>query len=275
MSIKLKERKTKVLFDNSTPIKQVSYKKTKILIVDDYDLNRMFMKKLLTRWDIDHIDLAEDGKKAVEMAKKNKYTLVLMDCHMPEMDGYETTRKIRKQKNDVPIVALTADAISGTKEQCIEAGMNAYITKPVDKTQLKLVLGKWVGFEASDKEEVETPEKDENMPPVNLDIFKEYADSEEEIQRFISIFISQSEESIDILEQNCSDATSDTWEKAAHKLKGAAAMSGITGLARLCEQAQQMSDATEEEKKSVLHKIYQEYQKVKDFLNEMQKKAAS
>ena len=69
--------------------------------------------------------------------------MILMDCHMPEMNGYEATKNIRKNGNDIPIIAMTADAMVGTKEACLEIGMNDYISKPIDSGVLKSVLSRW------------------------------------------------------------------------------------------------------------------------------------
>lgn len=113
----------------------------KVLVVDDDTRNIYALSSMLEGFDIEIIS-AENGLEAIEMLKTNIVDLVLMDVMMPEMDGYEATRNIRKIENlkNLPIVALTAKAMVGDREICIEAGMNDYITKPVDNNQLIKVL---------------------------------------------------------------------------------------------------------------------------------------
>ena len=90
-------------------------------------------------------DIAENGKEAVLASRKIPFDLVLMDCQMPEMDGYEATRRMRRSKNHaVPIIAMTAHAMKRDREKCIKAGMNDYITKPVSSAALAEVLEKWL-----------------------------------------------------------------------------------------------------------------------------------
>ena len=117
---------------------QTNYKSLghrKILVVDDIEMNQQLAKHIMQSWGFT-VDVAANGKEAVEKVEKNSYDLVLMDIQMPEMDGYEATRSIRKmdnaEKRDVPIIAMTAHAMSGEAEKCKNAGMNDYISKPFD-----------------------------------------------------------------------------------------------------------------------------------------------
>ena len=107
----------------------------KILLVDDNEINREVLKALVEPLNM-LIDEAEDGKEAVIKAEKQKYDLILMDSHMPNMDGKTATKEIRKMEDGfnqkVPIIAITADGIVGAKEELLESGMNDYVMKPVD-----------------------------------------------------------------------------------------------------------------------------------------------
>ncbi|HQK98632.1 MAG TPA: response regulator, partial [Bacteroidia bacterium] len=118
----------------------------KVLVVDDDSRNIYALSSMLEGFDIEIIS-AENGIDAIEKLKSNIVDLVLMDVMMPEMDGYEATRNIRKIENlkNLPIVALTAKAMVGDREICIEAGMNDYITKPVDNNQLIKILSSFFG----------------------------------------------------------------------------------------------------------------------------------
>ena len=90
----------------------------------------------------------ENGKEVVLKSSEIKPDLILMDIQMPEMNGYEATQEIRKidKLKDIPIIALTAGTIVGEKEKCIEAGMNDYIPKPIEKENLKNIVSKWISI---------------------------------------------------------------------------------------------------------------------------------
>ena len=99
------------------------------------------LKKLNCR-----VDVAANGKETLEMLEKFPYDLIFMDCQMPEMTGYEATAEIRLRERDtqhIPIVALTANAMKGDREKCLEAGMDDYISKPVKREDLEKALQRW------------------------------------------------------------------------------------------------------------------------------------
>lgn len=128
-------------FNNIRKIENVN-----ILIVDDNAVNRMIIQKMLHNIKV-KTEIAVDGKKALDEIKNNKhkYDLVLMDLDMPIMDGYESTKCIRsKLKDDVTIIALTADSTNNAKRKCKEVGMNDYFTKPLTTQTLKNMIAKWI-----------------------------------------------------------------------------------------------------------------------------------
>jgi len=108
----------------------------RVLVVDDNTINQSLMKHLLLQWNID-FNIAHNGLEAVEYLKTQKCDLVLMDIQMPQMDGYEATRKIREELQlDIPIIAMTAHALAGERERCLSRGMNEYISKPIKEEEL-------------------------------------------------------------------------------------------------------------------------------------------
>lgn len=119
----------------------------KVLVVEDDPVNRKLMKKLLDRLDMS-FEMAENGRIAVEAIKKSpkEFSLILMDCHMPEMDGFEATREIRKMGvTDLPIIAITANAYQENAEQCKASGMNDFLPKPLRRTELERKLEEYLG----------------------------------------------------------------------------------------------------------------------------------
>lgn len=118
-----------------------------ILLVEDNRTNQKLATMLLEKLGY-RVQLAMNGREAVEAVDKGSYALVLMDCQMPEMDGFEATIAIREQEKNsgkhIPIVAMTANAMQGDKEKCLVAGMDDYISKPINSKQLQQVLENWL-----------------------------------------------------------------------------------------------------------------------------------
>jgi CheY-like chemotaxis protein len=122
--------------------------KPRLLLVEDNRVNQVVAVRLLEKLGY-QVDTAVNGKEALGELSKQSYELVLMDCQMPEMDGFEATRLIRRgiggiKNSQVPIVALTAHALKGDREKCIKAGMNAYLSKPLNPHELQDILDTWL-----------------------------------------------------------------------------------------------------------------------------------
>jgi CheY-like chemotaxis protein len=107
----------------------------KVLIVEDNKMNVFVLERFMKKWQIDY-KIAENGIFALEACKSDKFDLILMDLQMPEMDGFEATKQIRKMGLNMPIFALTANVFSDVKEKVLESGMNDYISKPFNPTEL-------------------------------------------------------------------------------------------------------------------------------------------
>jgi CheY-like chemotaxis protein len=120
----------------------------KVLVVEDHPVNQTIIRAMLTRMGCD-IDMADNGVQALSAFETNTYDLVLMDCQMPEMDGFDTTRAIRQREalnptmGRVPVIALTALAMLGDAERCLDAGMDDYLTKPIQLEQLSTKMQRW------------------------------------------------------------------------------------------------------------------------------------
>jgi PAS domain S-box-containing protein len=117
-------------------------RKLRILLTEDNAVNQKVALIHLRKFGFS-ADVAENGKEAVEAVKKGCYDLILMDVQMPEMDGLEATRTIRKAGFDLPIIAMTANAMKGDREKCLEAGMNDYLSKPVNPKELQAKIEQW------------------------------------------------------------------------------------------------------------------------------------
>ncbi len=116
-----------------------------VLLVEDNPINQMVAQKMLEKIGVEST-LAADGQVALNMLEQGEFDVVLMDCQMPVMDGFEATRRIREQSllSELPVIAMTANVMEGDREKCLEAGMNDYIGKPVVQADLKKTLARWL-----------------------------------------------------------------------------------------------------------------------------------
>lgn len=128
--------------------KDKDIKNREVLVVDDNEINRLVVSKMLEKFEV-RITTASDGGEAVGLVKRKKFDVILMDCQMPNMDGYEATKVIREvekanRQNRTPIVALTAHAAKGDEEKCLAADMDDYLAKPVKIEDIEAKLYKWL-----------------------------------------------------------------------------------------------------------------------------------
>ncbi len=126
----------------------VRQKSARVLIADDHRVNQQVASLLVER--LGHrADVVSNGYEALEAVSRQPYDIVLMDCQMPEMDGYQATKEIRGREpkgTHIPIIALTANAMKGDRDRCLEAGMDDFVSKPVKIEELKNVLDRWISL---------------------------------------------------------------------------------------------------------------------------------
>ena len=212
-------------------------KKLDILLVEDNILNQMLAKKVLTDWGW-NVEVAENGIIAVEKIKENTFDLVLMDIQLPEMDGYEATRKIRKElpasKSIVPIMAMTAHAISGEEDKCYDAGMNGYISKPFNAENLyKKILT--ILNKGAEEQSIKFTEPQVNgegkLKHTDLDYLRKLANgSDEFIIQMLTLFIEQTPDALQRMEKYSKEHNWELLAKVAHKMKPSIMFVGIKEL---------------------------------------------
>jgi CheY-like chemotaxis protein len=129
-----------------TPADSSSQNRGRVLIVEDNPINQRVAVILANKLGF-VADVASDGSEALTMVRDHDYTLILMDCQMPVMDGFEATKAIRALKtpvSQVPIIAVTANVMEGQRDKCLAAGMNDYLPKPINKDVLGKTVDKWI-----------------------------------------------------------------------------------------------------------------------------------
>ncbi|MET3163809.1 UNVERIFIED_ORG: PAS domain S-box-containing protein [Arthrobacter sp. UYEF10] len=134
----------------------------RILVVEDNEVNQLVARATVSKFGY-AVDVVADGAEAVAATASTRYAAVLMDCHMPVMDGFEATRVIRRRDgaSHLPIIAMTAGALDGDRERCLAAGMDDYLSKPVDAAALEAALTRWVPEQGT----LSSPEKVEATRP--------------------------------------------------------------------------------------------------------------
>jgi CheY-like chemotaxis protein len=119
-----------------------------VLVVEDDAVNQLVVLEMLRKLGCE-VDVVDDGEAAHRAVRAGSYDIVFMDCHMPVVDGFEATRRIRAWEQtrggELVIVALTADSLASDRQRCLDAGMNDFITKPVSSSQLSATIERWTG----------------------------------------------------------------------------------------------------------------------------------
>jgi two-component system sensor histidine kinase/response regulator len=213
-----------------------------VLLVEDNAINQRVARRFLERLGCE-VQVVGDGRQAVEAYGRNRYTFILMDMQMPVMDGLEATRRIRELENGgpkrTPIVALTANAMMGTLERCLEAGMDDYLTKPLDISRLQDVLDRFMGrAEGEQAPAVATAGPQAAAPGPDNAIRARLADvsgdDEEFMIELVNAFLSGGDDTVQELRAAVELGDAAAIGRAAHKLKGAAANLHVNNLATMC-----------------------------------------
>jgi len=183
--------------------------------------------------------LAQTGKEALALASAEKFDLIIMDVQMPEMDGLAATRAIRGREKDsgthLPIFAMTAHAMKGDRERCLEAGMDGYISKPLrfsDIEQILAGLARTVAKPAKPAEKAESWNRIEALDRIGGD--------EELLRDLCQIFLEESPKLLQKLQQAVAAGDSDGVMRAAHSLKGESSYLGAGGTSQAARQLEEM-----------------------------------
>ena len=254
---------------------------SRLLIVDDHPINLLFLRQMLAKIGFKDFDEATSGKQAIQYFSENNYNLIIMDCQMPEMDGYEAARNIRERQTDKTapiIIAATADAMKGAEEKCKAAGMDDYISKPIDKDKLKHLLHNWIPSHHEftqprtvakkniiKKEECTMLQADGN-DLIDWKHLREFTDGDPDIEeQIIDIFIKNLKLDVNNLHNSLQQENYQEWDSYVHKLYGASSHIGAKSLAKICDEGQglHIDDVTK------IHEIHKliliEYKRINEF----------
>ena len=235
--------------DTRLKIKELgSFDKLSILLVEDNDINQMYSSNILKKWNC-KVDMAANGYIALEKIRKNDYDLVLMDIQMPVMDGFETTRYIRNNftspKADVPIIALTANAIKGDNVKCLEVGMDDYLPKPFIPEELFNKIIKLTNIKPKDNLEEQGKNDIKNdthkasqrsKVVVDLSYLKDISDNDEAfIKEMILSFIENNPVMIEDIKKAAEDKKWREVGNIAHRIKPSIVFMGMNSIKNVVE----------------------------------------
>jgi signal transduction histidine kinase/CheY-like chemotaxis protein len=228
----------------------------RVIVAEDNPVNQRVLGNQLEYLGLEVVPCV-NGLEAVNRVKAGEGALVLMDCEMPEMDGYEATRKIREweranKRPPIPIIAVTAHVLGGVVDQCLHSGMNAYLAKPVEIDKLHPLLLKWLPRpegEAAVTESAPTPaigplpSESPVIPILNEAQLRACLTGEDILdQDLVQMAVNQMAEMLVKMRQAHDEGPDDDWVRAAHRARGSCGTMGFAQMARLFQKAE--SEAT-------------------------------
>ncbi len=198
-----------------------------ILVAEDTAFNQKFISRLLGRWG-HRAMIVDDGLQAIEALESKYFDLVLMDVQMPNLDGFSATREIREKEQEsgrhTPIIAMTAHAMKGDRERCIEAGMDDYISKPISSEKLLYSFRTLAGKTAGRQKAYSMPPRDEPpAPEASLDkqaVLKAFDDDPEFFREAVELFIAEYPAMLAEIRAAVAAGKANVLERTAHALKG-------------------------------------------------------
>ncbi|MEZ4489659.1 MAG: PAS domain S-box protein [Cyanobacteriota/Melainabacteria group bacterium] len=232
----------------SRKVKNASLDYPRVLVAEDNSLMRKLARRQLENLNV-QVELCKNGREALEAVKNKSYDLILMDCQMPELDGYEATLEVRKWESriggHVPIVAMTAFAMEGDRENCMAAGMDDYLKKPVSIDDLQRVLARWlpraesasasVSAERASLEksleaaaEPDSAGQQEDLALVDFDLLRQHYGSD--VREILASFNEEVVRFIPLLENSIASQNWDQLARDAHQFKGLVSVLSITKL---------------------------------------------
>jgi len=223
----------------------------KVLVAEDFDINQAVIINMLEKLGAT-VNCVENGALVLKALDKQSYDIILMDCHMPLMDGFEATMKVRKRSTDdanIPIIAVTADAMKEDQQKCLDSGMNDYIAKPFKGNDLSRTILKWVNQQ--------TPLESKTSQQI---INQKYFDGQQEavgecFAEIVKDYIKAVSEAVNTIKQALADKDLKQVSEVAHRIKGASGAMGAEALFEVFGEVEMLAKADNKVDIKVIEKL--------------------
>jgi len=248
----------------------------KILLVEDDFINQKIAQTLLSKTGL-IVDIAENGQQAINLWQHREYHLILMDCRMPVMDGYDATKAIRELETDThtPIIALTANGSLEDRQRCINAGMNEVITKPFKRELLIKSIAKWLSpavpigqhkLTGGDNTtgEVFAIDDSDRLKTVDHDLFAKLKEEmDEDFPEIFAAIVQSIEGVLQQFDDNLLQMSNDEMARLAHSIKSPATNLGAIKLSHIAEELENTADSDHLSNAGIkIEQLKQEFQAV-------------
>jgi len=270
------ETKTHV---NVSSLSQQQEKSLRILLAEDNIVNQKVAQSMLQKMS-HRVDTVANGMEAIRALEKLPYDLVLMDVQMPEMDGFEATKHIRNPQSvvlnhEIPVIAMTAHAMKGDKEICLQAGMDDYITKPISLQSLIKVLEKWKITQQKESHfgVIATEGLKSTEKPLIFDkqaLLERTMNDEKLVRKLISIFLKDLPKQMTALKENVKKGDFENIKWYAHYIKGSSANMGAMALSTVAADMEKAAkDSLSDEINILMPELEEQYELLTARLNEV------
>jgi CheY-like chemotaxis protein/HPt (histidine-containing phosphotransfer) domain-containing protein len=247
--------------------------KIRILLAEDNMINQKVALRHLERIGY-RADVAANGKEVLQALERTPYDLIFMDVQMPEMDGFEATAAIRRREREkgghIPIIAMTAHAMKGDRERCLEAGMDDYVSKPIQPQGLIDAITRWLDNEALEKRKVSPHEPTEAKKVFDRGAVMERMDGDKALfAEILGMFLEDAPIKIEKIQEHLKEEDLTGLEFQAHSLKGAASYFGADALEKVAFEIELAArDRELDRARTLFERIQQEFVRFKRALDD-------
>jgi two-component system, sensor histidine kinase and response regulator len=244
-----------------------------VLVVDDNKLNLQVARGLLEKIGVS-VEVANNGMEALEALRIKNFSMVFMDCQMPELDGFEATKLIRiselNTERRTPIIAMTANAMKGDREKCLAAGMDDFLSKPIDVSKLKAAIKYWLSQEVESNPKVDTAQKIEHDTSIiNIaQLEGMFGDDETTIQELLVAFVTSTPQLLNQLSSAVAELDYGKISGYGHQLSGTSSSFGLNELYQLGRELEVAAKDKDQDKINPIHEnLSYAFERVRSYVN--------